>query len=247
MASTETQLIPVVSRNFGSWQLRLERAPLSADLLAAQYDRAAPGWERITDRYGYGESYREIFRQFFADKNTPSRPCRVLDVGVGVGAFSLALADTCPGPVDLTAVDISGAMLAEASMRLAERGFDARLHRADARSLPFDSASFDLVIAAHVFEHLPDPVTAFAEIERVLRPGGFLVSCVTRRSWLGAFIQTKWRTHRVSRDRIVDWLAAAGLEAVPHTPQTNGICRLTSLVAIGRKPAGSIEHTEKSQ
>ena len=249
MSSTETTHIPVMSRNVGSWQFKIERQTLTTESLAAEYDRAAPGWTQITDKYGYATSYRKLFKQFFEtlanDRNV--QPLRVLDIGVGAGAFSLALADTCPVEIQLTAVDISSAMLLETATRLAERGVDATLRQADARSLPFDSASFDLVIGAHVFEHMPNPVIALAEIERVLRPGGWLLSCMTRRSWLGTYIQTKWRTHRVSRDRTVDWLTAAGLDAVPHTLQPNGICRLTSLVAIGRKPVGSILHTEYQQ
>jgi SAM-dependent methyltransferase len=44
--------------------------------------------------------------------------------------------------------------------------------RADARRLPFPDRSFDLVTANMVVEHLDDPATQFAEIGRVLRPGG---------------------------------------------------------------------------
>jgi len=40
-------------------------------------------------------------------------------------------------------------------------------------ALPFASASFDLVLAYLVIEHLPDPLRAFAEFARVLRPGGY--------------------------------------------------------------------------
>jgi SAM-dependent methyltransferase len=46
------------------------------------------------------------------------------------------------------------------------------LARADARQLPFPDATFDLVTANMVVEHLDDPVAQFAEISRVLRPGG---------------------------------------------------------------------------
>lgn len=249
MATTQTQLIPVMSRSFGSWQLRIEREPLTTESLAAQYDRAAPTWTRITNKYGYEASYRKIFREFFAGQpdGVPCRPIRVLDVGVGAGAYSLALLDAYRAPIDLTAVDISSAMLDETATRLAENGVHAQLCQADVRSLPFEPASFDLVIGAHVFEHLPDPVVAFADIKRVLRPGGWLVSCMTRQSWLGAYIQAKWRTHRVSKHRVVDWLQTAGLEATSHSPQPSGICRLTSLVAIAQKPAGNIEHLEHSQ
>lgn len=43
---------------------------------------------------------------------------------------------------------------------------------ADALNLPFDDASFDIVICSHVYEHVPDPVKMFDEIHRVLRTDG---------------------------------------------------------------------------
>jgi len=46
---------------------------------------------------------------------------------------------------------------------------------ADATSLPYTDARFDLVIANHVLEHVEDDWRALAEIRRVLRPGGFAI------------------------------------------------------------------------
>ncbi|RYY25566.1 MAG: class I SAM-dependent methyltransferase [Sphingomonadales bacterium] len=47
-------------------------------------------------------------------------------------------------------------------------------HVFDGRTLPFADASFDLIISDHVFEHLPDPAQSAAELDRVLKPGGWL-------------------------------------------------------------------------
>ncbi|MGQ9368518.1 class I SAM-dependent methyltransferase [Azospirillum sp. ST 5-10] len=47
--------------------------------------------------------------------------------------------------------------------------------RADMRSLQFDSATFDLVYASHVLEHIDDDAHALAEVRRVLRPGGVAI------------------------------------------------------------------------
>ncbi|MEL7114958.1 MAG: methyltransferase domain-containing protein [Pseudomonadota bacterium] len=45
-------------------------------------------------------------------------------------------------------------------------------HAADLRDLPFDDASYDVVIASHVLEHIKEDRAAIAEIHRVLAPGG---------------------------------------------------------------------------
>jgi SAM-dependent methyltransferase len=48
-------------------------------------------------------------------------------------------------------------------------------YRVDLRGLPFDAASFDVVFASHVLEHIKEDAVALAEIRRILRPGGFAV------------------------------------------------------------------------
>jgi SAM-dependent methyltransferase len=60
-----------------------------------------------------------------------------------------------------------------------EPGFYRRIDRAvryaDATMLPFDTGSFDLVIANHILEHIPDDAAAMKEMLRVLAPGGAAV------------------------------------------------------------------------
>ncbi len=235
MSATSSPAIPVFARWFGSWQLRVERRPLAQEALAAAYDEAAPSWTRLTNRLGYGRAYQQIFQEFLATHAVEPKhgPLRVLDGGVGTGGFSLALAETWAQSIDLKAVDISEAMVSAATNRLHQHGIDADVRQASITSLPFPDDSFDVVIAAHVLEHLPNPLAALREMRRVLRPGGFIVTCLTRQSWLGAYIQTKWRTHRVNAGQAKQWLRTAGLRATTLKPPTRSLFRLTSLTAIG--------------
>ena len=235
MTPTEVPLIPVFARCFGSWQVRVERRPLTTEALAAAYDRAAPSWTRLTKRLGYSRAYRRVFERFFATQriDVGARPLQVLDCGVGTGTFSLALAQIWRRPIALTAVDISPGMLAAATTRFQHAKIPAQVIQADIGKLHFADASFDLVIAAHVLEHLTDPVAALAEMRRVLRPGGWVVTCMTRQSWLGAYIQAKWRTHRLTPERAATWLQAAGLDAAHLDEPSNSLFRITSLAAIG--------------
>lgn len=52
--------------------------------------------------------------------------------------------------------------------------------QADALCLPFDAGSFDRIIASEVLEHIPQDLTAMAELSRVLRPGGTMAVTVPR-------------------------------------------------------------------
>lgn len=56
--------------------------------------------------------------------------------------------------------------------------FRGRVQCQDVQRLTYDDVSFDLVTSTEVFEHVPDDRRAFAEIHRVLRPGGALVFTV---------------------------------------------------------------------
>jgi SAM-dependent methyltransferase len=61
---------------------------------------------------------------------------------------------------------------------VAPGGFRDGVQCQDAQRLTYDDAAFDLVTSTEVFEHVPDDRRAFAEVHRVLRPGGALVFTV---------------------------------------------------------------------
>ena len=75
----------------------------------------------------------------------------------------------------LAAVDLAEEMLQAARAKAGAAGCRVDFRRADAERLPFDDASFDLVVERHVLWTLPDPLGALAEWGRVLRSGGRLV------------------------------------------------------------------------
>jgi SAM-dependent methyltransferase len=65
-------------------------------------------------------------------------------------------------------------MIAAAQRNLVEIGRTFTFQQADAQELPFETETFDAVIANHMLYHVPDRARAFAEIRRVLKPGGQL-------------------------------------------------------------------------
>ena len=94
---------------------------------------------------------------------------RVLDLGCRDGALTSVYLDGN----DVVGVDVDRTALA----RAAERGIETAWADVD-EALPFEDASFDVVVVAEVLEHLRLPDRALAEARRVLRPGGALVGSV---------------------------------------------------------------------
>ena len=96
---------------------------------------------------------------------------RGLEIGAGTGYFSLNLLQA--GVLqEATCTDISPGMVATLAGNARRLGLEVRAAPADAESLPFADASFDLVFGHAVLHHLPNLEQAFAELYRVLRPGG---------------------------------------------------------------------------
>lgn len=98
----------------------------------------------------------------------------VLDVGCGPGTITVDLARlVAPGRV--VGIDTAQPVLVKAGELAAARGVENVLFEtADVNALPYHEASFDVVHAHQVLQHLPDPVHALREMRRVLRPGGTL-------------------------------------------------------------------------
>jgi ubiquinone/menaquinone biosynthesis C-methylase UbiE len=112
---------------------------------------AESGWERIRRRF-------EAFVQ-------PRSGLRVIDIGCGTGQSRQIYAGYANYYV--------GIDLAEAALARARSKFpDDQWMKADARELPFENASFDLVAFSSVLHHIPDFEAALHEGMRVLAPGG---------------------------------------------------------------------------
>ena len=96
---------------------------------------------------------------------------RTLFVAIGTG---LDIAHF-PAGRDITAIDISEAMLARARARQPRYGDGLRLERQDAAALPYADGSFDTVATSCTLCSVPDPRRVLGELRRVLRPGGRLL------------------------------------------------------------------------
>ena len=226
----------------GAWRITVERTAPTDTELAAMYDRVAWYWHEKMRLLGYTQAYDDLFARLRDDGllRGLGGGGRVLDCGVGTGAFILALAKSVTAPLRIDGVDISPAMLSRADRNLDRRNVEYRLHRCDVRKLPFDDGTFDAVLGAHLLEHLPDPLAGLSEMSQVLRSGGLLVVVVTRRDIAGALLRPRWRYEGVDQDRLVSWMREAGLHDVRVYPFASGgfLAHLTSVAYVGFKNEG---------
>jgi trans-aconitate methyltransferase len=96
----------------------------------------------------------------------------VLEAGCGVGAQTVTLA-ACSPRAKVVSVDLSGASLAQASLRIRQAGHEnVWFQQADIFAAPFRPASFDHLFICFVLEHLADPGSALAVLTGLLRQGG---------------------------------------------------------------------------
>ncbi len=118
-------------------------------------------------------------------------PVNVLDVATGTGDFAIQLARAIPS-VTVRGIDLSQGMLDVARKKIADASLNERVavEQGDCLALPYPDHSFDAVTVAfgvRNFEHLDK---GYAEMARVLRPGGLL--CAVELS--------------TPRNRVVKWL-----------------------------------------
>jgi SAM-dependent methyltransferase len=102
----------------------------------------------------------------------PCAPLDVLDVGTGPGFFSIILSKAGHRVV---AIDCSDQMLVEAVSNARFAGVDPAYIKMDAHKLDFANSSFDIIISRNLAWTLYDPLAAYAEWKRVLRPYGEII------------------------------------------------------------------------
>ena len=125
----------------------------------AYYDAFAPSYEQHRDGRG---RYHDLLDDLEVDLAAPYVAGKdVLEVGCGTGLILRRLAE---GARRAVGVDVSPKMLERARARGLE------VVEGDATALPFDDASFDVVVSFKTLPHVPDLSRALREMARVLRP-----------------------------------------------------------------------------
>ncbi len=143
------------------------------------------------DKYGSTNPIeRRMMRGFFAaldrclDRTSPTR---IFEIGVGEGIVTSRVIDRFAG------VPVIGLDLPDEELAAQWQSRDLSCAFGDASSLPFPDGAFDLVLAIEVFEHLPDPEAAIAELARVC--SGSLIASVP--------LEPVWRIGNLARGRYV--------------------------------------------
>lgn len=114
-----------------------------------------------------------IFEPYAEDLAARARalePNVVLEVACGTGVVTRALVAALPTGCEIIATDLNNAMVAHAERIGTARTVSWR--QADVMALPYDDASFDVVVCQFGVMFFPDRVAAYREIRRILRPGG---------------------------------------------------------------------------
>jgi 2-polyprenyl-6-hydroxyphenyl methylase / 3-demethylubiquinone-9 3-methyltransferase len=179
-------------------QLGLTIAFMAYQIIYWNLERREPGAApRVNNRW-----YADLGAKWYAAQDTPiallraesrhrnpwiaeelgrafgGAPCRVLDLGCGAGFLSNYLAARGH---QVTGIDTTPENLTVARANDGSR--TARYELGDACALPYVDASFDVVCAMDLLEHVEDPERVIAEASRVLAPGGLFVFHTFNRTW----------------------------------------------------------------
>src|SRR6202165_1808175 len=115
---------------------------------------------------------------------------RIVDVGCGCGATSVALAQRVGPAGHVLGIDISAPMLVRAR-QIAPAGLPVDFVLADATVYPFEPASFDLLVSRFGVMFFADPALSFANMRRGLRPSARLVFACWREPRENPWLMTR--------------------------------------------------------
>jgi SAM-dependent methyltransferase len=148
----------------------------NAEQSARWNDRAGRSWAELSDML---DRLLGPFVPLLLEEIAPVAGRRIIDVGCGAGALTLAAAERGASAVG---VDISGPLIEAAKARARPLGTAAaQFVQGDAQTHGFDAHGFDALISRFGVMFFADPVAAFRNLRSAVRPGGRL-ACLAWRS-----------------------------------------------------------------
>jgi ubiquinone/menaquinone biosynthesis C-methylase UbiE len=101
---------------------------------------------------------------------------KILDVGTGTARIPILMCQQQPQYL-ITGIDLAQSMLIIGQRNVEEAGLNQRirLERVDSKRMPYPDLEFDTIVSNSLVHHLPDPLSFFQEIKRLVRPGGAIL------------------------------------------------------------------------
>ena len=217
---------------------------LNADQIAYWNGPAGQHW---TDRQQHQDVLLAPISDILIDRARAKAGERIIDVGCGCGATTIALAQKVGPAGHVFGIDISAPMLARAR-QVAPAGLPVDFVLADATVYPFDPASSDLLVSRFGVMFFAEPALSFANMRKALRPSGRLTFACWREPrdnpWLLAPLQAAYKHvpklpqfgpedpgpfSFAAEQRVHRILGEAGFSDIAMEP-----CNLSLDVAVGR-------------
>ncbi len=213
-----------------------------------------PGGQHWTDRQQTQDILLAPVSDILIDRAKAKAGERIVDVGCGCGATTIAFAQKVGPAGHVCGIDISAPMLARAR-QIAPAGILVDFVLADATVYPFVSGSFDLVVSRFGVMFFAEPAISFANMRKALRPSGRLAFACWREPrdnpWLMAPLQAVYKHvpklpqlgpedpgpfSFASEQRVIRILSEAGFSGIEMEP-----CNLSLDIAVGRGLDAAVE------
>ncbi|QWG15573.1 class I SAM-dependent methyltransferase [Bradyrhizobium sediminis] len=213
-----------------------------------------PAGQRWTDRQAAQDVVLAPVSEILIDRAKVRAGERIIDIGCGCGATTIALAQRTGPTGHVLGIDISAPMLARAR-QIAPPDLPVDFVLADATVYPFHPASFDLLVSRFGVMFFAEPALSFANMRKALRPSGRLAFACWREPrhnpWMMAPLQAVYRHVPklpqqgpedpgpfafASEQRVTRILSEAGFSSIAMEP-----CNLSLDIAIGRGLDAAVE------
>ena len=147
----------------------------------------------------------------------------VLDIGSGVGGVDVLLVRE-HGAGEVVGIDVEPRLIEEARAHVREEGLEDRIRfdLVEPGPLTYADESFDFVFSKDAMVHVPDKAALYAEIMRVLKPGGFFIAA----DWL-------WADGAETSPAVVTWLSKGPLKfAFTTLPQSEAALHMAGFDSV---------------
>jgi SAM-dependent methyltransferase len=170
----------------------------------------------LEEKYWWFVAMRKI-TDTVASTELRKESLRILDAGCGTG-YNL-------GHYGTAAHHVYGFDIADAALDWVRQRGSGRIAQASVTAIPFKSETFDIVFSFDVLQQLPDALNeaAIREMNRVLKPGGFLFIRVAAFEWLRSSHDEEVKTlHRFTRDELAKKMIHSGF-VIERSTYTNSL------------------------